>query len=31
VVDEYPKPGMPPAPEQDEEVQFKSSAKDRDF
>ncbi len=31
VVAEYPKPGMPPAPEQAAEVQFKSSAKDRDF
>jgi len=31
VVADYPKPGMPPAPEQATEVQFKSSAKDRDF
>ena len=31
VVADYPKPGMPPAPEQAAEVQFKSSAKDRDF
>jgi type IV pilus assembly protein PilQ len=28
---EYPKPGMPPPPETATEVQFKSSAKDRDF
>ena len=28
---DYAKPGMPPAPEQSTEVQFKSSAKDRDF
>jgi type IV pilus assembly protein PilQ len=28
---EYPKPGMPPAPETATEVQFRSSAKDRDF
>jgi type IV pilus assembly protein PilQ len=28
---DYPKPGMPPAPEEAAEVQFKSSAKDRDF
>jgi type IV pilus secretin PilQ/predicted competence protein len=31
VVADYPKPGLPPAPEQATEVQFKSSAKDRDF
>jgi type IV pilus assembly protein PilQ len=31
VVADYPKPGMPPPPEQPTEVQFKSSAKDRDF
>jgi type IV pilus secretin PilQ/predicted competence protein len=31
VVADYPKPGMPPAPEQANEVEFKSSAKDRDF
>jgi type IV pilus assembly protein PilQ len=28
---DYPKPGMPPPPETVNEVQFKSSAKDRDF
>jgi type II secretory pathway component GspD/PulD (secretin) len=28
---DYPKPGLPPAPETTNEVQFKSSAKDRDF
>ena len=28
---DYPKPGVAPAPEQATEVQFKSSAKDRDF
>ena len=28
---DYAKPGMPPAPEESSEVQFKSSAKDRDF
>jgi type IV pilus assembly protein PilQ len=28
---DYAKPGMPPAPETTNEVQFKSSAKDRDF
>jgi len=28
---DYPKPGMPPPPETANEVQFKSSAKDRDF
>ena len=28
---DYPKPGIPPAPEEGAEVQFKSSAKDRDF
>ena len=28
---DYAKPGIPPAPEQAAEVQFKSSAKDRDF
>jgi type IV pilus secretin PilQ/predicted competence protein len=28
---EYAKPGMPPPPEEATEVQFKSSAKDRDF
>ena len=28
---DYAKPGIPPAPEQATEVQFKSSAKDRDF
>jgi type IV pilus secretin PilQ/predicted competence protein len=27
----YPKPGVPPAPEEESGVQFKSSAKDRDF
>ncbi len=27
----YPKPGIPPAPETSTDVQFKSSAKDRDF
>ena len=27
----YPKPGIPPAPEEANAVQFKSSAKDRDF
>lgn len=31
VVADYPKPGMPPPPETANEVQFKSSAKDRDF
>jgi type IV pilus assembly protein PilQ len=31
MVAEYPKPGMPPPPETVNEVQFKSSAKDRDF
>ena len=31
VVADYPKPGIPPAPEETTEVQFKSSAKDRDF
>jgi type IV pilus assembly protein PilQ len=31
VVADYPKPGMPPAPEQATEVQFKTSTKDRDF
>ena len=31
VAADYPKPGMPPAPERATEVQFKSSAKDRDF
>jgi type IV pilus assembly protein PilQ len=31
LVGDYPKPGMPPAPETATEVQFKSSAKDRDF
>jgi type IV pilus assembly protein PilQ len=31
VVADYPKPGMPPPPEQPTDVQFKSSAKDRDF
>ena len=31
VVADYPKPGMPPPPETVNEVQFKSSAKDRDF
>jgi type IV pilus assembly protein PilQ len=31
VVADYPKPGMPPPTEQAAEVQFKSSAKDRDF
>jgi type II secretory pathway component GspD/PulD (secretin) len=28
---DYPKPGIPPAPEEATQVQFKSSAKDRDF
>jgi type IV pilus assembly protein PilQ len=28
---DYPKPGVPPAPEQATDVQFRSSAKDRDF
>jgi type IV pilus assembly protein PilQ len=28
---DYAKPGIPPAPEQSTEVQFRSSAKDRDF
>src|SRR5437870_5423323 len=28
---DYPKPGIPPAPEEATEVRFKSSAKDRDF
>ena len=31
VAADYPKPGIPPAPETATEVQFKSSAKDRDF
>ena len=31
VAADYAKPGIPPAPEQATEVQFKSSAKDRDF
>src|SRR5438105_4358255 len=31
VVADYPKPGTPPPPAMGEEVQFKSSAKDRDF
>src|SRR5437870_730972 len=31
VVADYPKPGIPPPPETANEVQFKSSAKDRDF
>lgn len=31
VAADYPKPGIPPAPEAASEVQFKSSAKDRDF
>jgi type IV pilus secretin PilQ/predicted competence protein len=31
VVADYPKPGVAPAPVQETEVQFKSSAKDRDF
>lgn len=31
VVADYPKPGIPPAPDETNEVQFKSSAKDRDF
>jgi type IV pilus assembly protein PilQ len=31
VAADYPKPGMPPPPETVNEVQFKSSAKDRDF
>jgi type IV pilus assembly protein PilQ len=31
VVADYPKPGIPPAPETANEVQFKSTAKDRDF
>jgi type IV pilus secretin PilQ/predicted competence protein len=31
VVADYPKPGLPPATEEATEVQFKSSAKDRDF
>ena len=31
VVADYPKPGIPPPPEQANEVQFKSSVKDRDF
>jgi type IV pilus assembly protein PilQ len=30
-VADYPKPGLPPATEEATEVQFKSSAKDRDF
>jgi type IV pilus assembly protein PilQ len=30
-VSDYPKPGIPPAPEDTNAVQFKSSAKDRDF
>jgi hypothetical protein len=28
---DYAKPGVPPAPEEGNEVQFRSSAKDRDF
>jgi type IV pilus secretin PilQ/predicted competence protein len=31
VVADYPKPGTPPPPAMGEDVQFKSSAKDRDF
>jgi type IV pilus assembly protein PilQ len=31
VAADYPKPGIPPAPEQATEVEFKSSAKDREF
>jgi type II secretory pathway component GspD/PulD (secretin) len=31
VAADYPKPGMPPAPEEATEVRFKSTAKDRDF
>jgi type II secretory pathway component GspD/PulD (secretin) len=31
VAADYAKPGMPPPPEETSEVQFKSSAKDRDF
>ncbi|MEP7014025.1 MAG: hypothetical protein ABI925_01155 [Verrucomicrobiota bacterium] len=31
VVADYAKPGIPPAPEATDEVQFRSSAKDRDF
>lgn len=31
VAADYPKPGIPPAPETANEVQFKSTAKDRDF
>jgi type IV pilus assembly protein PilQ len=31
VVADYPKPGMPPPPETATEVQFRSTAKDRDF
>jgi type IV pilus assembly protein PilQ len=31
LADDYAKPGAPPAPEETPEVQFKSSAKDRDF
>src|SRR5438876_3897774 len=31
IVADYPKPGIPPAPETANEVQFKSSAKDRNF
>ena len=31
VAADYPKPGMPPEPEKAVDVQFKSSAKDRDF
>jgi type IV pilus assembly protein PilQ len=31
VAADYPKPGIPPAPEETSEVRFKSSAKDRDF
>jgi Flp pilus assembly secretin CpaC len=31
VVADYPKPGIPPPPETVNEVQFRSSAKDRDF
>jgi len=30
-VADYPKPGTPPPPATGEDVQFKSSAKDRDF
>jgi len=28
---DYPKPGIPPAPEQATEMEFKSSTKDREF